>query len=75
MLSNKVIRITFIISLTGHCLLLGMPGFNLPSFQVEKPEEITVRIEIKKPSLLPKIDVMGDEKKLNEVVEKNLMRL
>ena len=70
MLNDKVIRIAFIISLVGHCFLLGMPGFNLPVVQDKKPEEITVRVEIEKPPLLPKIDVMGDEKKLKEIVEK-----
>jgi len=68
MSSNKVIRITFIISLTGHLFLLGMPGFNLPAFQEKNSQEITVRIEIEKPPLLPKIDVMGEEKKLKEII-------
>ncbi|NQS90431.1 TonB family protein [Patescibacteria group bacterium] len=70
MLNDKAIRTTFIISLAGHCFLLGMPGFNLPVLQDKKPEEITVRVEIEKSPLLPKIDVMGEEKKLKEVVEK-----
>jgi len=70
MLNDKVIRTTFIISLAGHLFLLGMPGFNPSSFQVEKPDKITVRIEIEKPLLLPKIDVMGEEKKLQEIEEK-----
>lgn len=70
MLSDKAIKTAFIISLAGHCLLLGVPGFNLPVLQDKKPEEITVRVEIEKPPLLPKIDVMGEEKKLKEVVEK-----
>lgn len=69
MLNDKTIRATFIISLAGHLFLLGMPGFNLPSFQLEKPEEIMVRIEIEKPPLLPKIDIMGEEKKLKETEE------
>ncbi len=70
MLNDKVIRTAFIISLTGHCLLLGMPRFNIaPLLQNNKLEEITVRIEIEKPLLLPKIEVMGEEKKLKEIVE------
>ncbi|KPK39114.1 MAG: hypothetical protein AMJ78_09005 [Omnitrophica WOR_2 bacterium SM23_29] len=47
-----------------------MPGVNPGLFQTEKPEEITVRIEIEKPPLLPKIDVMGEEKKIKEIEEK-----
>ena len=66
---NRIIGITFLISLSGHCLLLGMPEFNVSSLQPEKPEDITVRIEIERPPLLPKIDVMGEEKKLKELAE------
>jgi len=66
MLNDKVTRTAFLISFIGHCLFLGMPGFNLPVIQDKKAEEITVRIEIEKPPLLPKIDVMGEEKKLKE---------
>lgn len=64
MLKDKVIRTTFLVSFIGHCLFLGMPGFNLNSFLTKNPEEITVRIQIERPPLLPKIDVMGQEKKL-----------
>jgi len=38
--------------------------------QDKQPEDVIVRIEIEKPSLLPKIDVMGEEKKLKEIVKK-----
>ncbi len=41
----------------------------MSSLQPEKPEDITVRIEIEKPPLLPKIDVMGEEKKLKELIK------
>ncbi|MCK4326713.1 energy transducer TonB, partial [bacterium] len=69
-MSDRVVKTAFIISFVGHCLFLGMPGFNLSlSQESKKPEEITVQIEIEKPPLLPKIDVMGEEKKLMEVVE------
>ena len=37
--------------------------------QLNKPEDISVRIEIEKPLLLPKIDTMGEEKKLKEIIE------
>ncbi len=61
---DRVIKITFIISLTAHCLFLGAPGFNSNRRQPENSEKISVQIEIEKPPLLPKIDVMGEEKKL-----------
>ena len=64
---DRVIKIAFIISLAAHCLFLGMPGFNLTKPQPKDPEKISVQIEIEKPSLLPKIDVMGEEKKLKEI--------
>jgi len=64
---DRVIKIAFIISLTAHCLFLGMPGFNLSKPQPKDPEEISVQIKIEKPPLLPKIDVMGKEKKLKEI--------
>ena len=64
MFNDRITKVAFLISLSGHLLLFGMPGINPRSFQIEKPEEITVRIEIEKPPLLPKIDIMGEEKKL-----------
>ncbi len=69
MLGDRVIKTSFMISFVGHCLFLGMPGFNLDLPQTERREEIMVRIEIEKPPLLPKIDVMGEEKQLKETVE------
>lgn len=69
MLGDRVIKTSFMISFVGHCLFLGMPGFNLDLPQTERREEITVKIEIEKPPLLPKIDVMGEEKKLKETIE------
>ncbi|MEK7308706.1 MAG: TonB family protein [Nitrospirota bacterium] len=71
MLNDKVIRTAFLISLTGHCLFLGTPGFNLrlPHWE-KKPDEITVNVEIERPALLPKIDIMGKEKKFKEVEQK-----
>jgi len=68
MLNDKVIRTTFIISLTGHIFLLSIPEFNLPLLEDKKHEEIAVRIEIEKPPLLPEIDVLG-EKKLKEIAK------
>lgn len=58
----------FLISLTGHCLFLGASGVNFPIRQYDKhPEELAVNVEIEKPALLPKIDIMGQEKKFKEV--------
>ena len=86
MLKNRVIRTTFIISLVSHGLFLGMPSFNVNSPKPEKPKEITLQIEIEKPSFLPKIrtcsaepcftrsapkiEKMGEEKKIKEVIER-----
>ena len=65
MSEDRVIKIAFVISLAAHSLFLGMPGFNLSKPQPKNPEEISVQIEIEKPPLLPKIDVMGEVKKLS----------
>ena len=70
MQSNRTIKSSFVISLFGHFLCLGMPGININLSQSDKPENIIVSIEVEKPSLLPKIDFMGEKKKLKEVVEK-----
>ena len=68
MLGNRAIRTSFVVSFVGHCLFLIMPGFNVGLSQTERCEEITVKVEIEKPPLLPKIDVMGEEKKLLDEV-------
>lgn len=68
MLNDKVVRTAFLISLVGHCLFLGSSGFNLRLPQHEKqPEELAVDLEIERPALLPKIDIMGQEKKFKEI--------
>jgi len=67
MLTSKVSKIALIISFIGHGLLLGFPKLNMGFSEYKKTEEISVRIEIEKPPLLPKIDVMGKEKKLKEI--------
>ncbi len=69
MLNDKVTRTAFLLSFVGHCLFLGIPGINTSSTQFNKPEDVTINIEIEKPTLLPKIDILGDEKKLKEIVE------
>ena len=70
MSNDRVVRIAFVISFIGHCLFLGMPGFNINPSQFKQPKDVMVKIEIEKPPLLPKIDVIGEEKKLKEVIEK-----
>ncbi len=68
MSKDKVIRTTFIISLVGHGLFLAMPALNINVSRLERPKELTLQIEIEKSFLLPKIEKMGEEKKLREVV-------
>lgn len=59
------------ISFAGHCLFLSMPGNNLRlPREIKNPEELMVSVEIEKPALLPKIDIIGEEKKFKEVIEK-----
>ena len=66
---QNLIKISFFFSLLAHCFFLSMPGFNWSIPQPQQPENITVEIKIEKPPLLPKIDIMGEEKKLKEVVK------
>lgn len=66
MFRDKIMRIAFLLSLTGHLLFLGKSfnlDSNLPIEENRKDLEI-VYIRIEKPPLLPKIDVLGEEKKL-----------
>lgn len=71
MSENRIIRAAFLISFTGHFLLLGASGFNLRlPYQEKKPDEITVNLEVERPALLPKIDTIGEEKKIKEVKER-----
>jgi len=70
MLKNRVIRTTFIISLISHSLFLATPAFNIDTPKVERPKELILQIEIEKPSLLPKIERMGEKKKIKEIIKK-----
>ncbi|MEW6556078.1 MAG: energy transducer TonB [Elusimicrobiota bacterium] len=69
MISDKVTRVTFFVSLTGHILFLGLPGkiFNLCLPTTEKSKDIIIQIEIEKPIYLPKINKVGNEKKINKI--------
>lgn len=71
MINDRVVKAAFLISLTGHCLFLGMPMLHLRLPQHKKqPEELVVELEIERPALLPKIDTMAEEKKFKEVEQK-----
>jgi TonB family protein len=71
MIDDKVTKMALIISITGHFLFLGSSGFNLRLPQHENlPEELMVELEIERPALLPKIDIMGQEKKFKEIEQK-----
>ena len=70
MVNDGVIRTAFMISFFGHCLFLGLPGNNLNNANLNRQEDITFKIEVEKPPLLPKVDIMGEEKKLKEIMEK-----
>lgn len=66
-----MVKAAFLISFTGHCLLLGTSGFNLRlPYQEKKPDEITINLEIERQALLPKIYTMDEERKFKEVKEK-----
>ncbi len=72
MTEKRVIRAAFLISFTGHFLFISAPGFNLrlpyqEKKQEKKPDEIMVNLEVERQALLPKIDTLGQEKKIKEV--------
>jgi len=71
MSESKIISAAFLVSFAGHCLFLGIPGFNFsvpPEIKkAEKKNDIKVSFETGRPALLPIIDLMGEEKKLKEV--------
>lgn len=67
MLNDRIARAAFLISFFGHCLFLKMPALHLSLFESKAPEEVTVKIEIEKPALMPKIEVMGEKKKLKKI--------
>lgn len=71
MFTDRVMRIAFLLSMIGHLLVLGAPFGIMSNLQIEKePEDIElVYVEIIKTPLLPKIDVLGEKKKLEEVTK------
>lgn len=68
---RKISRTIFLFSLAIHCLALGMPDFK-PGVRYEErpPEENSVLLEIEKPPLLPRIDLMSEEKKIKDLERK-----
>lgn len=71
MLNDKTLQTAFLISFTGHCLLLAPFGFNLNLHQKgKKTEEVVVKIAVERRALLPKIDIMGKEKKIKAAEQK-----
>lgn len=64
MFSDLAVKTAFLISLLGHCLFFRIP-LETAHLSKEKriPEEISLNLEIEVPALLPKIDLLGDEKR------------
>lgn len=59
-------RFSVLLSLSIHLLFLGIPIFDLPVPGQEK--EVALQVEIEKIPLLPKIKVMGEEKKIKKMI-------
>ncbi|UCB57243.1 MAG: energy transducer TonB [Candidatus Omnitrophota bacterium] len=72
MFKNREMRIALFLSLAGHLLFLGMPGGARQDLKIERDDkELEIAyVKIKEPTLLPRIDNMGEEKKLKEIKEK-----
>lgn len=65
MREDKTIKTAFLISSAVHFLVfLGIPGFNLSIPQSLEEPVASIQITIEIPPLLPKIEVLGEEKKL-----------
>ncbi len=73
MFNDRITMITFLVSLSGHLLFLGMPGFNLDAPPVQKPKDISIVLRMEIPPLLPEIRVLREEKKLKEMIEEELL--
>ena len=65
MFNDRVARVAFFVSLSGHLLFFALPGLNLDTSR--KPEDIKIVLRTEIPPLLPEIKVIGDEKKLCEL--------
>lgn len=64
MFNDAAFKTAFFISLLWHCLFFRIPleGERLSKDRII-PEEISLNLEIETPVLLPKVDVLGKEKK------------
>ncbi|MEA3489810.1 MAG: energy transducer TonB [Candidatus Omnitrophota bacterium] len=71
---NKALRMFFLVSLGVHGLLLGMPEsfIHFSTRHVPEKEEVVVEINIEKPVILPRVDVMGEEKKIKKIKEEQI---
>ena len=67
---ENLIKITFIISLTAHCLFLSIQGFNSKKFQNKRSKEMFVQIEIKTPSSSPKAKIIS-KKEIKKLTKPN----
>lgn len=63
----RITIISFIVSITSHAVILAVPGI-LPFSLKEDSKNIEIKIEI--PYVLPKIEKVGEEKKLIPIIEK-----
>jgi len=71
MWENNAIKFAFLISFAGHCLLLGGHGFGISTpLNREHPRELKVELDIQKQALLPKVEILGPQKKFRKVEER-----
>lgn len=65
MFSNRVITFAFLVSVTGHLLVLFFPGMNL----ARRPKEIRVEVNLGKYRPLPAIRRLGEQKKIKKAIK------
>ncbi len=66
--NDRVMRMAFLVSLLGHCVLFSAPGMKIPENRDDK-KNIKVSLKIEDPVILPKIREIGMEKKIPELPE------
>ncbi|MCM8826458.1 MAG: energy transducer TonB [Candidatus Omnitrophica bacterium] len=69
MSTDKAIITAFLVSFVGHCIFLCAPLINEQFPKLNTPKEIVVKIDVEELSSLPRIDNIGKEKKIKEVLE------
>ncbi|MDD3345780.1 MAG: TonB family protein [Candidatus Omnitrophica bacterium] len=68
---NNPIKFAFLISFAGHCVFLGAGNPGLPVLRKkDQPKEMKVEFDIRREVLLPRVDLMGPEKKFKPMEEK-----